>query len=103
MSNEKIDYNSNYKYNSISPDERNIIINNINTIENYERDITNRQATWWKTKHYPEADIPTKIYLIGSGTFNELYNKYVIKYGNVIDEKEFKNYVRELIYQKILK
>mgnify|MGYP003339519337 CR=1 FL=1 len=32
MSKERIDYNSDYKYTAVSPDERNIIINNINII-----------------------------------------------------------------------
>ncbi len=103
MAKERIDYYSDYKYTASSPDERNIIINNINTIEDFETDNTGRYSKHWKTKHHPEADIPTKIYLLGSGTYNELYNKYIIKYGFTIDEKNFKDYIRELIYQKILK
>lgn len=88
----------------VSPDKRNIIINNINTIEDFEVSNTGRSTKkWWKGgKHDPENEIPKNIYLLGSGTFDELYNKYVSKYGNQLSKKEFKDYTRELIKQEIM-
>jgi hypothetical protein len=96
-----IDYNK--QLTMVSPQLRNIIINNINTIVDYEFDKTGRYSKYWLYKHHPEKEIPLKIYLLGNGNFNELYQKYNFKYGiNSISIKEFKNYIRELIKQEIL-
>jgi hypothetical protein len=98
----RIDYKSSY-FTMISPINRNTIINNINTINNYEFTETNRNNNkdLWITKHHPEKIIPERIYLLGNGYFSELYLNYSNKYNFEIIEKEFKNYLRELIYQGI--
>lgn len=97
----KIDYNNSY-FRMITPNNRNIIINNINTILNYEFDKTNRNTNYWSNKHHPEKIIPERIYLLGDGYFSELYVMYKNKYNpHIIEEKHFKDYLRELIYQEI--
>lgn len=98
----KIDYSKNFI--SVSPNERNILIQNINNTPNYEYVQTSRPTTnFWKTKHNPDEQIPTRIYLLGNGTTDELFQKYNNKYGeNTINIKEFKNFIREMIYQKLL-
>jgi len=98
----RINYSKNFT--SVSPNERNILIQNIDNISDYEFTITRRPTTkFWKTKHHPNDVIPTRIYLLGNGTTNELFQKYNNKYGNnSISIKEFKNYIREMIYQKLL-
>jgi hypothetical protein len=98
----RIDYNK--IFTMVSPHERNIVIQNINTIIDFEKnEVGERKYLYWKAKHNPEGEIPTRIYLLGNGTRDDLYKKYINKYGeNSIDFDEFKNYMRELIYQKII-
>jgi len=98
----RIDYTK--VFTMVSPHERNIIINNINTIIDFERmEVGERKNIYWKAKHDPESEIPVRIYLLGNGTRDELYRKYISKYGEKsIEFDEFKNYMRELIYQKII-
>ncbi len=101
MSHKQIDYTQHFIM--VAPCIRKIIITTIDTTPNnsLELNITNRETTnYWKTKHHPTKDIPTKIYLLGNGTRDELYDKYKIIHG-YLDYNEFTNYLRELIKQKI--
>ena len=42
------------------------------------------------------------MYLLGDGYFSELYLRYKNKYhSEIIEEKDFQDYLRELIYQEI--
>jgi hypothetical protein len=88
-------------YVSISQEEINIIIDNINNglLESSVK--TGIKDKWWKNKHNPNNSIPNNIYLLGNGYFDELYRKYNREYG-FISKKEFQDYFRELIQQKIL-
>ena len=53
-------------------------------------------------KHHPENFIPERMYLLGDGYFSELYLRYKNKYhSEIIEVKDFKDYMRELIYQGI--
>ena len=55
--------NFNKIYTMTLPNERNIIIQNINNNILESETISGKKQDWWKKKHYPENDIPTKIYL----------------------------------------
>jgi hypothetical protein len=85
----------------INPSERIEIIQKINTGEIVSETFTGKKEDWWADKHNPNKDIPTNIYLLGKGTIQELYNKYIRNYGN-IEWADFINYTRELIKQKIM-
>jgi hypothetical protein len=88
-------------YVSISQEEINIIIDNINNglLESSVK--TGIKDKWWKNKHNPNNPIPMQIYSLGNGTQDELLYKYKIVYGDICN-KEFQDYFRELIQQKIL-
>jgi len=93
------DFNKTYRM--ISPIERLEIIIKINKGELISENATGRKCCWWKNKHNPTNDIPKNIYLLGKGTIQELYNEYRKNYDN-IEWKNFIDYTRELIKQKIM-
>jgi len=88
-------------YIMIYPSERIEIIKKINSGEIVSENFTGIKQRWWLDKHNPDNEIPKKIYLLGKGTIQELYNEYIRNYGN-IEWSEFINYTRELIKQKIM-
>lgn len=87
-------------YVAVSPEQRRIIINQIKQgthpgsgrLRGKEMDYFH-----WTEKHDPENEIPTVIYLLGNGTFDEHHARY-----NQINRRVLSNYRRELIYQGIL-
>jgi len=83
------------------PNERFAIIEKINNSELVSETIIGKNQDWWLKKHNPDNEIPRNIYLSGDGTLEELYKKYIIKYGS-IEWDEFINYTRELQKQKIM-
>ncbi len=88
-------------YTMVEPNERNYIIQKINSGEIYSENFTGKKNLWWINKHNPNKEIPTNIYLLGKGTIRELHEQYIQKYGK-IEWSEFINYTRELIKQKIM-
>ena len=60
------------------------------------------KADWTHKKHYPENKIPTRVYLLGGGKLEHMYQKYIRKYGDEIKLHEFKNFTRELLRQGIM-
>jgi len=86
----------------VTPNERFIIIEKINNGELVSETISGSSQQWWLKKHNPDCEIPRNIYLLGDGTIEELYKKYIIKYG-LIEWDEFIDYTRELQKQKIIK
>ena len=89
-------------YTMVAPQERVDVINLIDSGELTSECVTGQRQKWWTKKHHPKADIPVKIYLLGSGTIDELYLSYVDNYGDNLTKKEFVNYIRELIKQQII-
>ena len=60
------------------------------------------KADWNHKKHHPEKKIPTNIYLLGGGgKHDDLFKQYLEKYGE-ISKKDFNDYTRELIRQRIM-
>ena len=86
---------------AISPECREIIIDNINNGLLESSVNTGIKDKWWKNKHNPNKPIPTQIYSLGNGTKDELLYKYKIFYGDICNKK-FQDYFRELIKQKIM-
>lgn len=89
-------------YASVTPEERVLVIQQINNNTLTSECFTGRRLKWWTEKHHPENEIPKNIYLLGRGTLAQLHNAYLQKHG-VIEWSEFINYTRELIKQEILK
>lgn len=94
-SNIKPDYSKSYSM--VAPFIRNEIMDKINKKEIE----SNKRTVLWKGKHYPDKEIPTKIYLLGNGTIDELYEKYKNKYG-YITKHNFYGYTREMVGQQIM-
>ena len=88
-------------YSMVSVNERNVIIANIQSDVLVSDCVTGVKQKWWKTKHFPEKDIPTHIYLLGDGTIQELHQRFINKHMD-ISWSDFINYTRELIKQGIL-
>ena len=88
-------------YEMVNPDERNEVIRKINAFEMVSETSTGKRQRWWVGKHNPSNEIPKNIYLLGKGTIQELYDKYVRNYGEM-ERKVFINYTRELIKQNIM-
>ena len=91
----------------VSPKMRNDIINKINSREIYSQTLSGERDNWWLNKHHPEKEIPMKIYLLGEGTKEELFEKYKEKYNDKdMDWAKFhgyiRDYIRELIAQQIM-
>jgi hypothetical protein len=93
--------NPNQPREMVSPSVRNEVIERINAGELESETVTGRKQNWWKNKHHPQQTIPTKIYLLGNGSPEELYIKYIALY-ECIDHREFLDYTRELIKQNIM-
>lgn len=91
----------NKEYVMVNPNERIEIITRINSGEIVSQTYTGKKECWWIDKHNPENKIPKNIYFLGKGTIQYLHTEYIKKYGN-IEWKEFINYTRELIKQKIM-
>jgi len=85
----------------ISQEDRKIIINNIDDGLLESSVDTGCKNKWWKNKHNPNNPIPNNIYSLGNGYFDDLYRKYNREYG-FISKKDFQDYFRELIQQKIM-
>lgn len=83
----------------VSPQERNIIIQNIDS-GNYLL-INHNTKVWWENKHHPKQVIPTNLYLLGNGRLCELFEKYNDKH-EPISRSDFNDYTRELIKQGIM-
>ena len=94
--------NFNKTYVSVTPTERFRVIQQINDKTLVSECFTGKRQKWWTEKHHPDNEIPTNIYLLGSGTLSQLHNAYLQKHG-VIEWSEFINYTRELIKQELLK
>ena len=88
-------------YSMISPSDRVEIMKKINNGEIMSETITGNKEHWWIDKHNPNNEIPKNIYLLGKGSIQQLYDKYIEIYGN-IEWSDFINYTRELIKQKIM-
>ena len=88
-------------YNMTSSVDRKAIIQQINSGEFVSETVTGQKEHWWLNKHHPDSEIPKNIHLLGSGTIQELHNKYISKHG-AIEWEEFINYTRELIKQNIM-
>ena len=88
-------------YNMINPSDRIEIIKKINSEEMVSETIAGKKERWWIDKHNPNNEIPKNIYLLGKGSIQQLYIKYIEIYGN-IEWSDFINYTRELIKQKIM-
>lgn len=89
-------------YKMISPNERNNIINDINNLIITSECKTGQKQQWWTKKHHPSMQIPLNIYVLGDGTFDDLYDRYINKYA-YISKKDFRDYTRELQKQQIMK
>jgi len=67
-------------YQMVDPHKKNEIIHDIN------RGIINTnvksgiKSNWWTNKHHPNKLIPSRIYELGSGTLEELEQRYFDKY-----------------------
>jgi hypothetical protein len=85
-----------------NPVERYNIIQQIYNGELLTDTITGQNQKWWLTKHHPDNDISKNIYLLGGGTINELYDKYIVKHEKKLEWGDFINYTRELIKQTIM-
>ena len=99
MPNFKHDFNKIYIM--TRPDERFIIIQQINNQELKSETKTGIRQKWWLIKHNPDNEIPKNIYLLGDGTIPQLHKKYKECHG-YIEWEEFINYTRELIKQNIM-
>ena len=88
-------------YSMISPSDRVEIMKKINNEEIMSETVTGKKEHWWIDKHNPNNEIPKNIYLLGKGSIQQLYDKYIEIYGN-IEWSDFINYTRELIKQKIM-
>jgi hypothetical protein len=89
-------------YSMICPNHRVEIISNINNGQTIGATTkTGLEKIWWLNKHHPDNSIPKNIYLLGNGTVEELFTKYVRTHEH-IEWKDFKDYVRELIKQGIM-
>jgi hypothetical protein len=86
----------------VSVNERMLIIGKINSGEIVCQCVAGIKNNWWGNKHHPEKDIPKNIYLLGSGTIEELHEKFRVKFVCEIEWGEFINYTRELIKQGIM-
>jgi hypothetical protein len=86
----------------VNPTIRLSVIELIDAGELYSETSTGQKEKWWTDKHHPNKEIPKNIYFLGDGSPNQLYDKYVTKFGNVIEKSEFLNYTRGLIKQNIL-
>lgn len=93
--------NPNQHREMVSPNVRKKVVERINAGELESETITGYCKRWWKTKHHPDKEVPTNIYLLGNGSPEELYIKYITKYG-YIEHRVFLNYTRELIKQQIM-
>lgn len=91
----------NKTYYMVNPTIRNNIIQKINNGEMVSETVRGKKENWWLVKHHPNKEIPKNIYLLGQGTIKEIYDSYLINYGN-IEWSEFIDYTRELIKQKIM-
>ena len=108
-------------YEAVTPHERNTIIDQINSgwlPRDNKGNVTPKSLEtqgWWDMGNpsHPESKFPTRIYLLGKGTPNELFEKYQRKYpddpmirtsisGGVRDNV-FANHIRELVRQGIFK
>ena len=94
-------------YQMVDPHKKNEIIHDIN------RGIINTnvksgiKSNWWTNKHHPNKLIPSRIYELGSGTLEELEQRYFDKYEKIKDNdkknhEQFLGYTRELVQQKIM-
>ena len=88
-------------YTMNKPIKRYEVIQKIYNEEIVSETIAGQTQKLWLIKHHPDNDIPKNIYLLGQGTIEELYNKYIIKY-RMIEWSEFINYTSELIKQTIM-
>lgn len=90
----------------VDTETHSFIIRQIDAGELESENNTGQREKWWKKKHHPNKEIPLNIYHLGclNGYISpkELYPKYVAQFGNVIDERKFYNYTRELIKQNIM-
>ena len=89
-------------YTSINPARRQIIIRSVEDRTMIEDTQSGLKLKWWTKKHNPNGEIPTAIYLIGSGTVDDYYNSFVRNYNNNLTKSEFKNYFREMIKQGLI-
>lgn len=89
------------KYKMTKPIERYKIIQKIYNEELLPDTIIGQTQKWWLIKYHPDNDIPKNIYLLEQGTVENLFDKYISKYG-IIEWNEFVNYTRELIKQTIM-
>lgn len=91
------------KYIMCSLTDRQSILSRIASGELVSECQNGRKYNWWLNKHNPLAQIPTRIYHLGSNyTIREYYQLYLVQYCINITWEEFINYTRELIKQKIM-
>ena len=91
-------------YGMVSPMIRSDIIEKINNgivVSLFEIPPAGIKADWTHKKHYPENEIPTRIYLLSGGKIENMHQTYMRKYGEISWE-DFRNYTRELIRQGIM-
>jgi hypothetical protein len=88
-------------YHMVAPQQRCDIIKHIDMGNMESECVTGIQQKWWTTKHHPAEIIPTRIYLLGDGTIEELFQRYVAKHSEM-EWSDFINYTRELIKQRIM-
>lgn len=87
------------------PNVRWVILQKCNNKEIVSETQTGKIQDWWFKKHNPDNDIPRNIYLLGSGTIDELCVRYNDTYGHkygYIAREDFIDYTRELIKQNIM-
>jgi hypothetical protein len=89
-------------YSMVSVNERNLIIDKINSGEITSECTAGIKNKWWENKHHPDKEIPKNIYLLGDGTIQELHRQFREKTMMDIEWSEFINYTRELIKQGIM-
>jgi len=95
------------RYGCVDTDKKNEIIEDIDLGIINSNVKTGIDKNWWKVKHHPNKLIPSRIYELGSGTLEELEQKYFDKYEKIngndkYNHAQFIGYVRELYQQKIM-
>ena len=103
-------------YEAVAPHERNTIIVQINSgwrPDSFPQ--SGIKEKWWDINKpgHPESKFPTRIYLLGKGTPDDLFEMYQRKYpddpmirsqpSGERHQNVFANYIRELVRQGIFK
>lgn len=95
------------RYGFVDIDKKNEIIKDIDLGKINSNVPTGIKKNWWKVKHHPNKLIPSRIYELGSGTLQELEQRYFDKYEKISNNhkenhQQFIGYTRELFQQNIM-